>query len=1132
MGIKNVVKKIGDKAGSTVSKLASLSSEELERLELSRDEYLLEMPDPEDETSLELTGRLLAASSVEIYNAYLSQIKELYKPVRSDVEYDGIFKDSHNIRYINITKWVTNKEENSLEKLINVYQVLSNDECNIALVFNRKKAKTNVYLAITNTLNEDNNTNIDIYKARIADAIRGNFPGAEFNDEGVGVIPCLDNDLAYSVATASNVPAEKSEKFISQTIEKLLDGIVPRNAKEEYTIILLATPILDVEQRKMQLADFYTALSPYAAWQTDFHFTDAKAFGSAATIGVNVGASAGVQRGTNQNITDTDGITDTTSKTDTDTVTKGESSTKGSSDTVGGSIFGSGTVSAGFLGTGASATGGASVDYHHGWNRSKTKTSSTAKSVANTLGKAVTKSVAKTAGSTLNRSLGANFGANFARTSTVTATVSKNEGISQTHTNYSIKHTLDLLEKQMKRYEQSVALGMWDFAAYILSEDSNIASNVAHSYVALTQGEESYMSEAAINLWRGDLGEDSLDVQEICKYLRNLRHPMFGLNPGIVAQDATFNVYPTVVTATTALSGKELAYSLNFPRKSISGLPVIECVEFGRNISSYEGKKDTNNIRVGDIFHMNHTEPTEVTLDVDSLASHVFITGSTGTGKSNTVYKLLRELRRKEVKFLVVEPVKGEYKNVFGNRKDVHVYGTNPKKTDLLKINPFSFPNDIHVLEHIDRLIEIFNVCWPMYAAMPAVLKNAIEKSYEDCGWNLTKSENEYNDNYYPTFYDVARNIKEIINSSEYDDENKGAYKGSLLTRLQSLSNGINGLIFTKEEIPFELLFDENVIVDLSRVGSTETKSLLMGMLVLKLQEYRTSHSLNMNSPLKHVTVLEEAHNILKKSQASNEGSNLIAKSVEMISNSIAEMRTYGEGFFIVDQAPGLLDESVIRNTNTKIIMRLPHQLDRELVGTAANLNEYQIQELARLPKGVAAIYQNDWIQSILCKVQKVQTDDAVFNYESDKATEQKNNYEICLEIVSMISNNYTIGKEITLKDVKETLDTIDILDSTKASVIKLLSQESDEIRMTKLSPVISEMFDVAYNAFKGIYSSTPEPKEWTMRLNQYLVNELRLQMEAKVRRDIIQGIITQYLLFEVGKPKVLEDWKNRGNLR
>ena len=55
-----------------------------------------------------------------------------------------------------------------------------------------------------------------------------------------------------------------------------------------------------------------------------------------------------------------------------------------------------------------------------------------------------------------------------------------------------------------------------------------------------------------------------------------------------------------------------------------------------------------------------------------------------------------------------------------------------------------------------------------------------------------------------------------------------------------------------------------------------------------------------------------------------------------MLSNAIAEMRTYGEGFIIADQAPGLMDMSVIRNTNTKIILRLPDQADRELVGRAA----------------------------------------------------------------------------------------------------------------------------------------------------------------------------------------------------
>ena len=38
-------------------------------------------------------------------------------------------------------------------------------------------------------------------------------------------------------------------------------------------------------------------------------------------------------------------------------------------------------------------------------------------------------------------------------------------------TNYNIKHLLENLELQMKRYEQSTALGMWDFAAYVLSDD-------------------------------------------------------------------------------------------------------------------------------------------------------------------------------------------------------------------------------------------------------------------------------------------------------------------------------------------------------------------------------------------------------------------------------------------------------------------------------------------------------------------------------------------------------------------------------------------------------------------------------------------------------------------------------------
>ena len=101
------------------------------------------------------------------------------------------------------------------------------------------------------------------------------------------------------------------------------------------------------------------------------------------------------------------------------------------------------------------------------------------------------------------------------------------------------------------------------------------------------------------------------------------------------------------------------------------------------------------------------------------------------------------------------------------------------------------------------------------------------------------------------------------------------------------------------------------------------------------------------------------------------ESANLAGKSVEMLTNAIAEMRTYGEGFVIADQAPGLLDPAVIRNTNTKVVFRLPDYDDRLLVGKAENLTEEQINELARLPTGCAAVYQNNWQEAVLCQTKK-----------------------------------------------------------------------------------------------------------------------------------------------------------------
>ncbi len=1158
MGIvKNWVVKTGQKAGDAVATLSQLSPSQLSQIQIQKDKYMSEKPDPSDPQAVELTARLMAENGVEIFNSYLSQIRQLYMPLDPYAEYGRSFEADYNIRYFNITKWVTDKEENSLEKLVNVYAVLSNEDCNIALVFNRTKEKTNVYLAVVNTLNRGDNYEIESLSKRIESAIRGNFPGSEIGVDGKGAaatgrIPCLNRYKDSSVAIASNVPTEKSEKFISQTIEKLLDGYIPANSKEDYTIILLATPVADVEDRKQELSRIYSGLVPYAQWSTNYTYTQSDSTTGMAIVGVNVGASAGIQRGTNQTVTDSSSqtdstgesqadntsdtqstqesttdtqsentmITDSTSDTSTNTIGTNESTatalgtnssitdssaeanniaaTLGADEsvTVGGGVdaklpFISGNAHAeATVGLSESVTTGNTTTLSHavaeGVSEVNTVTSGTssaysvaattghstasgvgsalartagstlAKTVGRTLtsstGRAITNGLAKAVGTAKSTTLGANVGANFARSSSVTATIGKNEGITQNFANFEIIRALEVLKEQMKRYETGTALGMWDFAAYVLSDDFNIANNVAHSYLALTQGDESYMSDCAVNLWRNDTDSDKDKAKVICKYLLDLRHPQFGLNPAIINDDKTFLVYPSAVTATATLSGKELAYSLNFPRKSIAGLPVFECAEFGRNVSTFEKEEfgSSSQFELGKIVHMHNVESVKVNLSLNSLSSHTFIAGSTGSGKSNTIYHILDSARNEGVKFLVVEPAKGEYKNVFGKDKDVYVYGTNPKLTSLLRINPFSFPGDIHILEHLDRLVEIFNVCWPMYAAMPAVLKSAVEKSYVECGWDLMTSENKYDSKLYPDFSDVARNIKFIIDSSEYDNENKGAYKGSLLTRLQSLTTGINGMIFASDELSEEELFDENVIVDLSRVGSSETKSLIMGMLVLKLQEYRMSSDIPMNADVRHITVLEEAHNLLRRTSVEQptESANILGKSVELISNAIAEMRTYGEGFIIADQAPGLMDMSVIRNTNTKIIMRLPDKGDRDLVGAAANLNDDQVVELAKLPRGVAAIYQNEWVQPVLCMVKKYDCDYSTYRYDEKTNDELlKKNNELSDSLLKCIMDNelFQKGDKEDLRELKSLIVRSKLNSLVKVDFLDYIETERNE---------------------------------------------------------------------------------------
>lgn len=1064
-------------AADEIDAASQLSPRQIQEIEERRQKYLAEMPNMTGQKAEECIRNNLGAIGIEVYQDYLAQLRNFYCPVKlAAVNFDPL----NRIRYCDITKWVNSPDNQYVDKLSGVYQVLSRENCNVALIYHRTKEQSTVTLAVANTdANQADPAQADAYLNRIVDTLRGNFPGIEIRTKmgketfGSGLPESLQSAIRVassgriatnSVAAVSNLASGKSKEYAGQGVEKLLDSVVPHDDSEAYTLVLLASRVSDAAERKARLNDIKTALSPYETWQKSDNYSENVGEGSNADMNVNAGANAGGQGGFAHQ--------------------DGEAYKQLSK---------------------------------QGDGRQVPLARALLDTVKEGVGVLSRPSISSADSIQMGFQAGVNFGVNFSRASNINIQLGKVTGTTQTITNHAVKDAIEMAQNQTKRLDEGFSMGMWDFCAYVISESSKTAADVACNYYAQTQGEASYMAAATIYLWDGQRNQN--EALPILESIQKVQHPIFSLKP---LEENNRLMYPTLVTPSVCITGRELARAMNFPQKSVGGVPVQESIPFGREVHRYGGGEETaeRNIVMGHIHHMGRTEGTPVTLDVDSLASHVFITGTTGSGKSNTVYQMLDKLQTQGVKFLVVEPAKGEYKKVFGGKS--HVYGTNTAISDLLRINPFSFPDNISVAEHIDRLVEIFNACWPMYAAMPAILKEAIERSYEKVGWNLDWD--SCSPRQFPTFTDLIETLQVVLSSSLYSDDTKNDYSGALVTRVRSLTNGISGQIFCgKRELTCEKLFENNVIIDLSRTSSVETKSLVMGIIVMKLQEYRM-HLDRMNEKLLHVTILEEAHNLLRKTSVtqSQESANLQGQSVKMITDSIAEMRTYGEGFFIADQAPSLLDETVIRNTNTKIVLRLPAQADREAVGSAMALKDEQIQELAKLPTGVAAVYQSDWTETVLCRIDRF-PDSKVspLKYIPKDNSGSKAALEHFFKKVFSISDNYELREE----DVDTIEEWISRL-REKSDMKNLLSQALSGRELTQQERQI-----VAYNIFgggeiAGILSSESEPakaiQEADRKISSYLqihnseitVHVRQLMIQALLERENTRHLVERYKNF------------------
>jgi hypothetical protein len=428
--------------------------------------------------------------------------------------------------------------------------------------------------------------------------------------------------------------------------------------------------------------------------------------------------------------------------------------------------------------------------------------------------------------------------------------------------------------------------------------------------------------------------------------------------------------YPHSLMST--LNSRDLAKLIQFPSQEVPGFQMKPYARFGVAMTETNEEK----IKIGEILDQGNEMGVTYGISPKAFRKHGLVVGTTGSGKTNTIFRLLRESWKRKIPFLVIEPAKAEYRSLLlseelGEYLQVFTLGDN--NVSPFRINPFEILPKVAVQTHVDLLKSVFNASFYMWAPLPHILERCIHEVYSDKGWDLVSNKNPrgIHRNANPTLTDLYNKIDPVVDRLGYSQQSDTEIRSALKTRINSLRIGGKGLMMdTRVSIPFKTLMKKPVILELQAIGDDEEKSFLMGLILTMMYEYYVSAGISAKSDLAHITVIEEAHRLLANYGAENPYvGNVRGKAVETFTNILSEIRAYGEGFLIAEQIPTKLASDVIKNTNLKVMHRIVAEDDRRIMGATMNLEEREAKKIASLNPLEAAVYKEGDIGAYHIKV-------------------------------------------------------------------------------------------------------------------------------------------------------------------
>ena len=526
------------------------------------------------------------------------------------------------------------------------------------------------------------------------------------------------------------------------------------------------------------------------------------------------------------------------------------------------------------------------------------------------------------------------------------------ESVSYEKSYQQSKQYFDLIEHFVEKLNNSLINGEWD---------------VTVNYSATNLMDSELLSALLVSSY---YGEDS--VPEPIHRIKNKENNVVLPNKCV---HRNFHKQMDYSKYSSYVSSKELGAFAAFPTREVYGFSVGDYVGFDVD------RQDEGNLELGSIIDSDSITNNAYKIDINELNRHCLVAGLTGSGKTNSlksiIYAASYELDKP---FLIIEPAKKEYWEIYKlgfTNLQIFSVGSNEKHSRRLCINPFEracfvdeygIEHRVPIQTHIDFVYSAFKASFIMYTPMPYVLEKAIYEIYEDAGWNIQQNTNP-NGEVYPTMEDLYFKIEDVVNDNGYDTKMKQDLIGSLQARINSMRLGTKGeTLNVAKSYPLKQLFNGEVIIELEDIGDDDVKAFIISLILILLLEYRRQQS-DSQLELRHLMVIEEAHRLLKNVHSgTGENADPRGAAVEFFCNLLAELRSKGQGFVVADQIPSKLAPDLIKNTNIKIVHRTVAEEERQLLGGSMHMTDEQIDYLASLRQGVAAIYSEGDNRPILVK--------------------------------------------------------------------------------------------------------------------------------------------------------------------